>query len=236
MRVISDSIHFFSKTAWKISIKIRKLINKIKFLNVVLQFLSLFHYLVFLITNVQFFFGHLFSSINKKEKSCPKLPDLTFKGMVNPDTPISQINDKNLTLPVWKLVSIVCLYLLHPRKCYKSQIIKSLPLISNTRQPALDNCNQTLCSMSLSKSECRNGCRMKWRNIRHRYQRFDFNSFWWLEKLLNQQFVSKQCNYTYNLISIYEMIMREKLSGITRMAPTRGVEKSSKCLSYYANI
>ena len=98
---------------------------------------------------------------------------------------------------------------------YKSQFIKSLPVISNTRQLALDNCNQTSLSMSLSKSECKKICRMKWRIIRRRYQRFDFNSFWWFEKLLNQQLVSKQCNYTCYLISIYEIIIwEEKMSGI----------------------
>ena len=93
---------------------------------------------------------------------------------------------------------------------YKSQIIKSLHVISNTRQPAIDNCNQTSRSMSLSKSECKNVCRRKWRIIRHRYQIFDFNSFWWFEKLLNQQSVSKQCNYTCYLISIYEIIKTRK--------------------------
>ena len=44
---------------------------------------------------------------------------------------------------------------------YKSQLIKSLPVISNSRQPALDNSNQTLRSMSLSKSESKNVCSMK---------------------------------------------------------------------------
>ena len=34
---------------------------------------------------------------------------------------------------------------------YKSQFIKSLPVISNTRQPVLNNCNLTSRSMSLSK-------------------------------------------------------------------------------------
>ena len=102
---------------------------------------------------------------------------------------------------------------------YKSQLIKSLPVISNTRQPALDYCNQRSSSMSLSKSECKILCHIKWHIIRPRYQRFDFNSFWWFEKLFNQQLVSTQCNYTCYLISIYEIIMRVKtcpeLPGLT---------------------
>ena len=43
----------------------------------------------------------------------------------------------------------------------KSQFIKLSSVISNTRQTALDNCNQTSRSMSLSKSESKNVCRMK---------------------------------------------------------------------------
>ena len=35
-----------------------------------------------------------------KKKSCRELPDLTFESRVNPDTPISQINEKNVTLPI----------------------------------------------------------------------------------------------------------------------------------------
>ena len=92
----------------------------------------------------------------------------------------------------------------------KSQFIKSLPGISDTWQPALDNCNHNLLSMSKSKSECKNVCRMKWRIIRHRYQRFDLNVFLWFEKLLNQQLFSNQCNYTCYLISIYEISIRGK--------------------------
>ena len=99
---------------------------------------------------------------------------------------------------------------------YKSQFIKSLPVISNTRQPVLDNSNQTSHSMSLSKVKVK--MFVEWNDVlfTHRYQRFDFNSFWWFEQLLNQQLVSKQCNQTYYLISIYEIIIWEgKLSGIT---------------------
>ena len=50
----------------------------------------------------------------------------------------------------------------------------------------------TLMSLSKSEIQCKNVCRMKWRIIRLRYQRFDFNSVWWFEKLLNHQLVSKQ--------------------------------------------
>ena len=44
---------------------------------------------------------------------------------------------------------------------YKSRFVKALPVISDTRQSALDKCNQTSFSMSLSKNESRNVCRMK---------------------------------------------------------------------------
>ena len=57
------------------------------FLFLILRFLSLLYYLICL-------------AAPSGKKSCPELPDLTFKGRVNPDTPISQMNGKNITLPL----------------------------------------------------------------------------------------------------------------------------------------
>ena len=44
-----------------------------------------------------------------KKKSCPELPDLTFKGRVNPDTPISQSNITSMKTPSFVY------HLLHPK-------------------------------------------------------------------------------------------------------------------------
>ena len=176
MRVILDSSHFFSQMDEKFVFEN----NRKKFLNFflfsVLKFFLFFTILI-LIINDQFFFRYLFSSISIK-KSCPELPDLKFKGRVNPDTPISQINKKTLPLPLQ--VFIICLSSFTSRNIsYKSQFIKSLPVISNTRQPAIET---VLPSMSLSKNESKHVCCMKW-HIIHSW--VDFNSFWWFEKLLN---------------------------------------------------
>ena len=76
MRVIPDSTHFF--------------LNDLQ--DKVLKFIF-----TSLIIIDQYIFDHLFSFIIVlKKKSCPDFPDLKFKGRVNPDTSISQINEKNL--------------------------------------------------------------------------------------------------------------------------------------------
>ena len=76
-----------------------------------------------------------------------------------------------------------------------------------------------------------------------KYQRFDFNSFWWFEKLLNQQLVSKQCNHTWYLIFSYEIIIWEKkcseLTGV-RNYPDRPyvfqIQEGCGCLSYVEKL
>ena len=67
--------------------------NKVlKFLPL-LSFLSFLYCFIFLSPMINFSLVVCLAALVKK-KSRPELPDLTLKGRVNPDTPISQINEK----------------------------------------------------------------------------------------------------------------------------------------------
>ena len=68
--------------------------NKVlKFLPL-LSFLSVLYCFIFLSPMINFSLVVCLAALVKKKKSRPELPDLTLKGRVNPDTPISQINEK----------------------------------------------------------------------------------------------------------------------------------------------
>ena len=74
-----------------------------------------------------------------KNKDLSEIPDLTFKGRVNLDTQISQINEKKTNMTSMKTSFHGMFIIFYIREIsYKSQFIKSLPVISNTRQPALE--------------------------------------------------------------------------------------------------
>ena len=69
------------------------------------------------------------------KKKCSELPDLIFKGRVNPDTPISQINGKKSIITCRKNSFHRMFIIFKIREVsYKGQFIKALPVISNTGQ------------------------------------------------------------------------------------------------------
>ena len=56
-------------------------------------------------------------------KSCPELPDFKLNVRENLDTPVSQINENNLTFPLWKQVSIECLSSFTSEKYLKANLL-----------------------------------------------------------------------------------------------------------------